>query len=218
MRRRADDARDSRSAPQRRCARGPRPPLGALALLGACASRPRKLARWSHRCSARARHALAVTARARAIATGERAPRSGRPEGLQGEKPGRVLTRACAARVRALSITNETARRRTNMLVAYTVTLDLIRLLRPIVEQIKMHDAHLAAPLRRAAPNTLAHLAEGQRRAAGNKRRAYETAHGEAREMLGCLDCALAWGYATDDAQARVTLDRLLGLCWGLTH
>ncbi|HSN20533.1 MAG TPA: four helix bundle protein [Usitatibacter sp.] len=99
-----------------------------------------------------------------------------------------------------------------------TVALDLIRQLRPIVEQIKMHDAHLADQLRRAATNTLANLAEGQRRAAGNKRRAYETAHGEAREMLGCLDCALAWGYATDDAQARVTLDRLLGLCWGLTH
>ncbi len=104
------------------------------------------------------------------------------------------------------------------MLVAYSVALDLIRQLRPIVEQIKMHDAHLADQLRRAATNTLANLAEGQRRVAGNKRRAYENAHGEAREMLGCLDCALAWGYATDDARARVTLDRLLGLCWGLTH
>ena len=66
--------------------------------------------------------------------------------------------------------------------------------------------------------NTVANLAEGQRRAAGNKRRAYENAHGEAREMLGCLDCALAWGYAPDDGVARATLDRLLALCWGLTH
>ena len=56
------------------------------------------------------------------------------------------------------------------MLVAYTVALELIRQLRPIVDQIKMHDAHLAAQLRRAATTTLA------------------------------------------------TLDRLLGLCWGLTH
>ena len=104
------------------------------------------------------------------------------------------------------------------MLVAYSVCLDLIRQLRPLVEQIKLHDAHLADQLRRAATNTLANLAEGQRRAAGNKRRAYETAHGEAREMLGCLDCALAWGYALDDQGARATLDRLLGLCWGLTH
>ena len=67
------------------------------------------------------------------------------------------------------------------MLVAYTVALDLIRQLRPIVEQIKIHDAHLADQLKRAATNTLANLAEGQRRAGGNKRRAYENAHGEAR-------------------------------------
>ena len=79
------------------------------------------------------------------------------------------------------------------MLVAYTVAIELVRQLRPIVEQIKMHDAHLADQLKRAATNTVANLAEGQRRAGGNKRRAYENAHGEPREMLGCLDCALAW-------------------------
>ena len=104
------------------------------------------------------------------------------------------------------------------MLVAYQVSLELIHLLRPIVEHIRMHDAHLADQLKRAATNTVANLAEGQRRKAGNKRRAYENAHGEAREMHGCLDCAIAWGWVIDDAGARVVLDRLLALCWGLTH
>jgi len=104
------------------------------------------------------------------------------------------------------------------MLVAYQVALEVITQLRPIVEKVKQHDAHLADQLRRAATNTVANLAEGQRRVAGNKRRAYENAHGEAREMLGCLDCALAWGYVVDDAQVRVTLDRLLALCWRLSH
>ncbi len=103
-------------------------------------------------------------------------------------------------------------------LIAYQVALEVIRKLRPIVEQIKMHDAHLADQLKRAATNTVANLAEGQRRMAGNKRRAYENASGEAREMVGCLDCALAWGWATDDAEARRELDRLLALCWGLVH
>ena len=78
------------------------------------------------------------------------------------------------------------------MLIAYQVALEVIRKLRPVVEQIKQYDAHLADQLQRAATNTVANLAEGQRRKAGNKRRAYENAHGEAREMLGCLDCALA--------------------------
>ena len=104
------------------------------------------------------------------------------------------------------------------MLIAYEVALEVIRKLRPVVAQIKMHDAHLADQLKRAATNTVANLAEGQRRKAGNKRRAYENAHGEAREMLGCLDCALAWGWTTDDTAARKELDRLLALCWGLIH
>ena len=64
----------------------------------------------------------------------------------------------------------------TNMFVAYQVALEVIRKLRPIVDQIQMHDAHLADQLRRAATNTVANLAEGQRRNAGNKRRAYENA------------------------------------------
>ena len=36
--------------------------------------------------------------------------------------------------------------------------------------------------------------------------------------MLGCLECAFAWGYTIDDSRVRVTLDRLLALCWGLSH
>jgi four helix bundle protein len=89
------------------------------------------------------------------------------------------------------------------MLVAYQVAVELIRELRPIVEVIKRHDDHLADQLHRAATNTVANLAEGQRREKGNKRRAYENAHGEAREVLGCLDCANAWGWTVDDQAAR---------------
>ncbi len=104
------------------------------------------------------------------------------------------------------------------MLVAYSVALDLSRSLKPIVEQLKIHNAHLADQMQRAATNTVANLSEGQRRAGGNKRRAYEIAHGEAHEVLGCLDIAAAWGWIVDDRAARKQLDRLLALCWGLTH
>ena len=104
------------------------------------------------------------------------------------------------------------------MLIAYQVALELVTKLRPVLADIQAHDTHLADQLKRAATNTVANLAEGQRRKAGNKRRAYENAAGEAREVLGCLDCALAWGWTIDDASARVTLDRLLALCWGLSH
>ena len=104
------------------------------------------------------------------------------------------------------------------MLIAYQVALELVRKLRPVLADIHKHDTHLADQLKRAATSVTLNLAEGQPKKAGNKRRAYETAHGEAREVLGCLDCAVAWGWTTDDGSARVTLDRLLRLCWGLTH
>ena len=103
------------------------------------------------------------------------------------------------------------------MLIAYQVAVELVRELRPIVEVIERHDPHLADQLRRAATRTVLNLGEGQRREKGNKRRAYENAHGEANEVRGCLDCAAAWGWIADDAAARATLDRLLRLCWGLT-
>jgi four helix bundle protein len=104
------------------------------------------------------------------------------------------------------------------MLIAYQVAVELVHELRPIVESVKQHDSNLADQMKRAATSVVLNLSEGQRRAAGNKRRAYEIAHGEAREVLGCLDCAAAWGYVLDASDTRAKLDKLLALCWGLTH
>jgi four helix bundle protein len=104
------------------------------------------------------------------------------------------------------------------MLIAYQVALELVQELRPIVAALKTQDSNLADQLQRAASSVVLNLSEGQRRQKGNKHRAYETAHGEAREVLGCLDCALAWGWIAEDSQARAKCDRLLALCWGLTH
>jgi four helix bundle protein len=103
------------------------------------------------------------------------------------------------------------------MLIAYQVALELVRQLRPIVDALKTQDPNLAEQLQRAASAVVMNLAEGQRRQKGNKHRAYEIAHGEAREVLGGLDCASA-GWIGEDLQARATCDRLLALCWGLTH
>ena len=103
-------------------------------------------------------------------------------------------------------------------LVAFEVSIEVLRQLQPVLKQLRMHDAHLADQLFRAAKNAAGNLAEGERREAGNKRRAYETAQGEAREAMGWLKVADACGYALDDAQVRKTLDRLLGLIWGLLH
>ncbi len=104
------------------------------------------------------------------------------------------------------------------MLIAYQVALELVHELRPIVASLRTQDSNLADQLQRCATSVVLNLGEGQRRQKGNKHRAYETAHGEAREVLACLDCAHAWGWIAQDSAARETCDRLLRLCWGLTH
>ena len=104
------------------------------------------------------------------------------------------------------------------MLIAYEVAVELVRELAPIVKTLQQHDSNLADQMKRAATSVVLNLGEGQKRLAGNKRRAYEIAHGEAREVLACLDCASAWGYLADCAPIRARLDRLLALCWGWTH
>jgi four helix bundle protein len=90
--------------------------------------------------------------------------------------------------------------------------------LRPLVERIRKRDNTLAKQLVDAMNSTVQNLAEGERHTGGNKRLEYEIAHGEANEVKGSLDLALAWGHIADDTAARAKLSRLLALCWGLTH
>ena len=80
------------------------------------------------------------------------------------------------------------------MLIAYQVALEVVRELRPLVEQIRKHDSTLAKQLVDAANSTVQNLAEGERHRGGNKRAKFDIAHGEANEMKGSLDVALAWG------------------------
>jgi four helix bundle protein len=104
------------------------------------------------------------------------------------------------------------------MLIAYQVALEVIRELRPLVEKIRKYDSTLAKQLVDAASSTVQNIAEGEVHRGGNKRAKYDIAFGEANEVKGSLDLALAWGYITDDAAARAKLMRLLALLWGLTR
>jgi four helix bundle protein len=109
-------------------------------------------------------------------------------------------------------------RENAHMFITYGVAIDLIRNLRDVVPAIKRHDRDLADQIQRAASSVALNLSEGQRRTAGNQRNHYETAHGSANEVKGALDLAEAWGWLGDTEVPRKTLDRLLGLLWGLTH
>jgi four helix bundle protein len=104
------------------------------------------------------------------------------------------------------------------MLVAYTVALDLIRALRPVVAQLRKYSADTADQVERAASSIVHNLAEGDRRHGRDPKRFFDMAHGSAGEIRGALDVADAWGWQIDSELARRLLDRELGLLWGLTR
>jgi four helix bundle protein len=104
------------------------------------------------------------------------------------------------------------------MLVAYEVALDLVRALRPVVAQLRNHSSDAADQVERAASSIVLNIAEGRRRHGRDPRRFFDMAHGSAGEIRGALDLADAWGWQVDSTQARVLLDRELGLLWGLTR
>ena len=104
------------------------------------------------------------------------------------------------------------------MLVAYTVALDLIRALRPVVAQLRQYSPETADQVERAASSIVLNLAEGDRRSGRDPKRFFTMAHGSAGEILGALDVADAWGWQVDGDQARALLDRELRLLWGLAR
>ena len=104
------------------------------------------------------------------------------------------------------------------MLVAYTVALDLIRALRPVVTQLRKYSPEAADQVERAASSIAHNLAEGSRRNGRDPRRFFDMAHGSAGEIRGALDVAEAWGWQVESEQARVLLDRELALLFGLTR
>src|SRR3954467_4420021 len=90
--------------------------------------------------------------------------------------------------------------------------------LRPVVAQLRKYSSQAADQVERAASSIVLNLAEGGRRHGRDPRRFWDIAHGSAGEIRGALDLADAWGWQVDSAQARVLLDRELGLLWGLTR
>ena len=106
------------------------------------------------------------------------------------------------------------------MLVAQSVTYDLIRSLRLVVAQLRVHNADLANQITRAATSVALNLAEGTRRTDRDKRRVYRIAAAEAPEVKMALETIAAWGYLDDAVLAapRALADRVGALTYGLAR
>ena len=103
---------------------------------------------------------------------------------------------------------------------AYTYSIELVRLVRPLVERIATRDRSLADQIRRAASSVALNLAEGRRRAGRDRLQLWRVAGGSAAEVRAALEVADAWGYLDGGAAAEAVAlcDRLGAITWRLTH
>ena len=93
----------------------------------------------------------------------------------------------------------------------YSVAIEMVRELRPLMEKIKTRDSNLAEQMRRAVTSIPLNLQEGAYSPGGNVRARVHTALGSAAEVRACLDVAEALGYVEGvDEGLRDTLDRVV--------
>ncbi len=101
----------------------------------------------------------------------------------------------------------------------YDVAIEVVRLVRPIIERIGRRDSNLADQLRRAVTSVPLNLSEGAYSKGGNERARYHTALGSAAEVRACLDVAEALGYVEGvDERLRDSLDRIVATLSRLTR
>ena len=91
------------------------------------------------------------------------------------------------------------------VLIIHEVMLEVIGLLRPVLEHIGRFDRELELQARKAATSVVLNVAEGSGAKGKNRGARYAIALGEARETLSCLQVAVAYGYidGVDEGIAR---------------
>jgi four helix bundle protein len=98
------------------------------------------------------------------------------------------------------------------MLRVYSLILETIGTLRPVIERIERKDGDLGRQLRRAASSIALNVSEGSYSRGGNRQVRYHSAMGSARETLACLEVAAVLGYTDGiDAQMRNRFDTIVG-------
>jgi four helix bundle protein len=102
------------------------------------------------------------------------------------------------------------------MLRVYGASVEVMRLLRPVIETIERKNAALANQLVRCASSVVLNIAEGGYSRKGHKGARFSTALGSAKETVACLDVAEAMGYVRADADLRARLDSICAILYRL--
>ncbi len=103
---------------------------------------------------------------------------------------------------------------------AFTVSLELIRALRPLVGAIGKGHPDLVKQLRRAADSISLNVAEGRRRVGRDRVHLWRVAASSNDEVRAALLGAEAWGLVDEEqlADALSLLDRMGAMLYRLTH
>ena len=104
--------------------------------------------------------------------------------------------------------------------IALDLSLDLIRLLRPVAARLDSRNSDLSRQLRRAASSVSLNLAEGSGRSGADRKRCFRIARGSLLEVETAILVANAWGDidTTQDETLASTIDRLRRILYGLTR
>ena len=81
------------------------------------------------------------------------------------------------------------------MLRIYGVVLEVVRGVKPVIEEIERKDPDLARQMRRAACSVALNVSEGMYSRGKNRGARYHTAMGSMRETLACIEVSEALGY-----------------------
>jgi four helix bundle protein len=94
---------------------------------------------------------------------------------------------------------------------AFSLSIEVIRLLRPLMGTVRSRDRSLEKQLRSAASSVSLNVAESRGRTGGDRLHFLRIALGSAEEVTGCLFVAEAWGYLSSE-QTADSLDKLAHL------
>ena len=103
---------------------------------------------------------------------------------------------------------------------AYDRSVDLLRMLAPLLTSLASLDGPLADQLRRAAQSVPLNIAEANRRTLRDRRNRFRIALGSAAEVAACLDVAMALGYVEAErvAPALELIDRVRAMTYRLSR
>ena len=101
-----------------------------------------------------------------------------------------------------------------------SLTIQIVRGLKPIVRKIESQDRNLADQLRRSATSVALNVSESAHAKGANRRSHLHIAAGSANESRAALRVAAAWGYLEESETKHVEndLDHCVAVLWKLTH